>query len=183
MPRSDAKLKNLSEDLQAEMWRLRSTPVGEDGEAASAADGSAWSQEQVREWLEDVHGVKCSAGAFSAWQRWYGLNSRMTGAKTLASQVMEELKKSKPDLSAEEIMEYGQLVFAMEALEEKDSKGFLGFANLAEKQAARRMEQEKMSLAAKSKIEAGLEALFEQIQGNAKAEKIFRQLQKEVAAA
>lgn len=44
-------------------------------------------------------------------------------------------------------------------------------------------EREKAQQAAKSKIEAGLEALFEEIKGNRKAEALFAQLKQEVKAA
>lgn len=183
MARSDAKLKTLPDEIQAEMWRMRTTPVDAEGRACAPADGSAMSQAEVREWLADTHGVDCSSGAFSVWECWYRLELKFRSANDVALQSMEALQRLNPGISPEKVMEHGQLVFSAKAIAEDDAKTFARFADIAERKAGRLQEAEKFKASQKSKIEAGLDALAEAIKGNKAAEAIYRELKKEVAKA
>lgn len=181
MARADAKLKTLPEEIQAEMWRMVTTPVDAEGMPCAPADGSAMTAVEVLAWLADTHGVESSTGAFSEWRRWYPLQRRISSASSTAEQAMEERKRLDPSISPDELMAFGQLVFSMEALNERDAKSFARFADIAERRAARLQEAEKFKASQKSKIEAGLDALAETIKGNKAAEKIYRELRKAVA--
>lgn len=183
MARSDAKLKTLPEDIQAEMWRMRKTPVDAEGRPCKPKEGSAMSQEAVLEWLHDTHEVSSSTGAFSEWERWYSLELKFRAADDIALQSMEALKRLDPSISADRVMEHGQLVFSMKAMGEDDAKTFAKMAELSERRAARLQEAKKFDAAQKSKIETGLDALGEFIKGNKAAERAYADLRKVIAEA
>lgn len=183
MARADAKLKTLPEDIQAELWRLITTPVDAEGRPCPPGDGSAMTAAEALRWLAETHGVDSSTGAFSEWRRWYPLQRRISSAHLTVKQAMEERKRLDPSLSADELMEFGQLVFSMEALNERDAKGFARFADIAERRAGRLQEAEKFKASQKSRIEEGLDALAEAIRGNEAAEEIYRDLRSAVAEA
>ncbi|HRQ88172.1 MAG TPA: hypothetical protein PLA50_05205 [Bacteroidia bacterium] len=183
MARADAKLKTLPEEIQAEMWRMVTTPVDAEGRPCAPADGSAMTAVDVLAWLSDTHGVESSTGAFSEWRRWFPLQRRISSAHATVEQAMEERKRLDPSLSPDELMAFGQIVFSMEALNERDAKGFARFADIAERRAARLQEAEKFKASQRSKIEAGLDALAETIKGNQEAEAAYNHLRKVIAEA
>lgn len=183
MARSDAKLKTLPEEIQAEMWRMRTTPVDAEGRPCAPKDGSAMSQADVLAWLEDTHGVSSSAGAFSEWERWYPVQRNFNDANATAEQSMEALRSINPDLSPAKIMEHGQLVFSMLAMKQEDAKTFARFADIFERRESRIQDARKFDAAQKSKIEAGLDALGAFIKGNKAAEKAYADLRRVIAEA
>jgi len=183
MARSDAKLKTLPEDIQAEMWRMRRTPVDAEGRPCKPKDGSAMSQEAVLEWLLDTHSVSSSTGAFSEWERWYPVEKNFREANETAEQSMEDLRRMNPDISPIKVMEHGQLVFSMKAMKQEDAKTFARFADIFERREARLQDAKKFDASQKSAIEKGLDALGEFIKGNKEAEKAYAHLRKVIAEA
>lgn len=181
MARADAKLKTLPEEIQAELWRLITTPVDSKGRACPPADGSPMTAAEALAWLLDTHDVDSSSGAFSEWRRWYPLQQRISSAQLTVQQAMSERKRLDPSISADELMEFGQMVFSMEALNERDAKSFARFADIAERRAGRLQEAEKFKASQKTKIEEGLDALAEKIKGNEEALALYSQI-KEVLA-
>lgn len=183
MARSDAKLKTLPEEIQAEMWRMRKTPVDAEGRPCKPKDGAAMSQAEVLAWLEDTHGIVSSAGAFSEWERWYPVEANYREANETAEQSMENLRRMNPDISPIKVMEHGQLVFSMKAMRQDDAKTFARFADIFERREARLQDAKKFDASQKSAIEKGLEALGEFIKGNKAAEKAYADLRKVIAEA
>lgn len=116
------------------MWRLRRTPVDAEGQSVPPAEGSAWTQEAVRGWLRDVHGVSCSSGAFSEWERWYPVSQRLTGAKHYALDIKELLRSRDPDLEIEQLDRYGDLAFRKMAFDLDDAELFAEMRKLTLKE-------------------------------------------------
>jgi len=145
MARSDARLKTLPEEIQAEMWRLRIAPVDDEGNPAQPADGAAWSQERVRQWLEDVHSVSTSSGAFSEWERWYGVASRLRGAKDYADDIKSLLKSRDPKMEVEQLDAYGDLAFRKRALDLDDAELFAEMRKIGQRDRHLDQQKEKLS--------------------------------------
>lgn len=124
MARSDAKLKTLPEDIQAEMWRMRTTPVDADGSPCKPSEGAPMTQAEVLEWLEDVHRVHSSAGAFSAWESWYGTQRTVGNTKQQTLDLMEALRSKHPEASEDDIIRMGQVWFSLRSMETGDAKIF-----------------------------------------------------------
>lgn len=124
MARSDAKLKTLPEDIQAEMWRMRTTPVDAEGMTCAPGEGSAMSQAEVREWLAATHGVSSSAGAFSGWESWYATQRLVGNTKQQTLDLMEAMATRFPGVSEADLMRQGQVWFSLKSLENGDAKLF-----------------------------------------------------------
>jgi hypothetical protein len=146
MARSDAKLKTLPEDIQAEMWRMRTTPVDADGSPCKPSEGAPMTQAEVLEWLEDVHRVHSSAGAFSAWESWYGTQRTVGNTKQQTLDLMEALRSKHPEASEEEILEMGQMWFSLRSMETGDAKIFEKMYRLRLLRKSSEMDSRKLAL-------------------------------------
>jgi len=167
-PRADAKLKNLPAEVQEEMFRRANT-------------GST--VEEILAWVNSEHSVKSSEGAFSGWYSWFVLRKRMEKAKSRAAQATEEFATANPDAKLEDLERLGQMVFTAETIEGGDIGAYVKLMELKLRRAAQEIERSKLATAAKTKIEAGLDALFVEIKGNDRAEKLFAELKEAVANA
>ena len=78
-------------------------------------------------------------------------------------------------------MRLGQIVFTAEAVEDGDAKAFVALRRLTIAEKARELDRAKLDATLKTKLELGLDALFEEIKGNAKAEELFNELRATVA--
>lgn len=162
--RADAKLKNLPRQIRDELWRMRNPE--DDGEKVRYVD--------ILMWLKSK-GIESSLGALTPYYAWEKAERRIERAHDRANQARENLAKD-PNATAADVARVGQIVFTSEVVESGNVKAFVALERL-------RMEREKMEEATKSKIEAGLDALFEQIQGNPQALVIYQQLREVVKAA
>ena len=186
-PRADSKLKNLPEEDQAGIWAMLHP---------TSKDTPAMTLEAVAVAIQASHGFSVAISTLSEWHSWYSLERRMLNARNRANQTALQLAAN-PDFTPEEIDRAAQTVFTSEMLEGGNVKGYVALATLALqretiKQNAARIElskqaleheKQKLTTAAKTKIEAGLDALFAEIKGNPKAEQLFRQLQEVVKKA
>jgi len=102
-PRSDSRLKTL--------------PEGE--QAALAEYLTSHGLADTREWLA-ARGVKTSVAALSDFNGWYSLRRRLERRGTVVETLLEGLKERQPELSAEQVFEIGQGLFAALAIEEQD---------------------------------------------------------------
>jgi hypothetical protein len=75
------------------------------------------------------------------------------------------------------------MVFTAETIENGNVKAYVELVKLQLQAAKQAIEREKITAAAKTKIEAGLDALLAEIQGNPKAMALFNQLKEAVAKA
>ncbi len=175
-PRADAKLKNLSPEEQEQLWQYLNTPLVEGGERRMPT------LEEAQVQVPLMFGFTVSIGSLSEWRAWHALNLRMANATERAGQTRLELLRNS-DLTPEDIERVAQTVFAAETLQKGDVEGYVRLAKLRLAAGKQAIEREKITAAAKTKIEAGLDALFAEIQGNPKALKLFKELKEVVSKA
>ena len=169
--RADAKLKNMPSEVLDELWELRH-PEEE--------DGRVWTLTEIAAWIPDRFGFPMGKSAVGDFYRWLQLKRRCDAAAARALQAKLELAKD-PNINSDDIDRMGQTIFAAEALEFGDVKAYVALAKLKLAASKQALESQKLVTAAKDKIEAGLDALFAEIKGNAKAEKLFAELKAVVA--
>jgi hypothetical protein len=106
-PRSDAKLKTLPEDRQAEiaLYALDHTLV------------------ETRDWLQ-ANGIDVSHTVVSRFLTWHHLKQQMAKNELVVSELLKTLAEQNPNLTAERLAELGQIFFASLALEKQDPKAW-----------------------------------------------------------
>ncbi len=171
MPRADAKLKTLPEGEQETLWLLL-TPTD--------ATVPPYTLEALMVHIEEEYGFAVSLSTVSEWRSWYALKRRMEQAAARATQAKLELAKD-PSITAEDIDRVAQTVFMAEAVEGMSVKGYVQLAKLRLQREKHELEKDRLTLASKSKVEAGLDALAAELKGNKKATKIFAELKAELA--
>lgn len=172
-PRADSKLKNLPDSDQEAIWTLMHP---------ADAETKAWTLDAVAAHVQESYQFSVALSTLSEWHAWYALKLRMDMAAERANQTALRLAKDS-DLSPEDIERVAQTVFTAETLQGGDVDGYVKLAKLRLASSKQAIEREKITAAAKTKIEAGLEALFAEIKGNKKAEALFAQLQEVVKSA
>jgi hypothetical protein len=172
-PRADSKLKNLPEAEMEAIWLLMHP---------ADTETQAWTLDAVAVHVQDTYRFSVALSTLSEWHAWYALKRRMEMAAQRANQTSIELARNS-DLSPEDIERVAQTVFTAETLERGDVGGYVQLAKLRLASSKQAIEREKIAASAKTKIEAGLDALLAEIQGNPKALKLFTDLQEAVAKA
>lgn len=173
-PRADAKLKNLPEEAQEALWRLRHPSEGEERKPMTL--------EELQCEVPPRHGFTVSLAALSEWHNWYALKLNINNAQERAEQLRAEMAQS-GSFTAEQIERAGQVYFMSQAVGEGDPKTFFLMAKIGLQREQQTLDRDKLTSATRSKIEAGLEALFQEIKGNARAEKLFAELKEVVSKA
>jgi hypothetical protein len=147
--RADAKLQNLPEERQAEIWRLLHP---EDGgqpltlEAAAAA-------------LPGMVGFGVALSTLSAWRAWFALKRRLEAAADRAEQVKLELAKD-PSFTPDDLERAGQTLFTAEAIEEGNVRAFVALVRERNRAKALGVLERRVALLeekaaeAKAKLEA-----------------------------
>jgi len=170
--RADAKLKNLPEaDLEV-LWSFRNPDPG----------GKKITFSKIRVEIPLRYGITVSQSTLSEFYAWLRLKKRLERAESVAQQARDELAKD-PEISTAALDRFADKVFTTEALDTNNVKGYVAIAKLRLARDKQAFDREKLSALVKSKIEAGLDALFVEIKGNARAEALFLQLKTEVQAA
>lgn len=173
-PRADAKLKNLPEDAQEALWRLRHPSEGEDRKPLTL--------EELQCEVPLRYGFTVSLASLSEWHNWYALKQGINNAQARAEQLRAEMAQS-GSFTAEQIERAGQVYFMSQAVGDGDPKTFFLMAKIGLQREQQSLEREKLSAATRSKIDAGLDALYEEIKGNPRAEKLFAELREVVSKA
>jgi len=168
-PRADSKLDTLPESRVLE---LRDGLLG------------GWRYDDALSWLSTECAVSSSLSALSAFFKRH-CAPVMKDRRQIAALKAETLvgEAGRTDWNAATLELVKQVSFEMMAGEHLDPKISEKFIKLILKADSQDAAREKIKAAAKTKIETGLEALFEEIKGNAKAEGLFKLLQQEVAKA
>ena len=138
--RKDAKLKGLDPAVQAELYAVRS-------------EGG---QDEAMAWL-DGQGVESSTGALSEWFSWYGLALRMVAADQRRDQIMAAKLLEHPEADLRAIADYGDAMFLLESITEKDSSAYTALRRVMEKGKDHELATKKFEeqvAAAKKEIEA-----------------------------
>lgn len=184
MPRADAVLKNLPREALNELWELK-YPADEETRAMTLLAICAYLPVRFK--------VSLGKTALGDFYQWLGLQRRMWARESMVDQVKELLAKD-ASLSVEQVKAAGQRLFMADGILEKDVRTFAMAADLegadyrakqkdaelALRRESNEIAREKLTAATRSKIEAGLDALYGEIKGNVNAERIFAQLQEVV---
>lgn len=175
--RGDSILGTLPEERQAEI----------------AAYAQEHTLKETAAWLK-ADGITVSPAALSLWLSSWSLRQRFTLADADTVEFIRLLKERNPNLPESELQQFGAEYFQMQAMKMGDAKTFLKFATartkaemekakLAQKDRALEFDQTKFAASLKTKIEHGLDALFEEIKGNAEARALFEKFKAVVTKA
>lgn len=165
-PRGEAKLKNLPDALQEELFQfLRKN-----------------TQEKALAWLDNTHGVCSSARALSEFFTWYPRQGYIRQAASIADQIKSEASKL-PQLQkdAQTVSQVAQVTFEILAAQNRDSKFFLELQRERREERRLVLEREKHEWAKKSDVEKALDALQAEISGDKVALDLWHQLSKRLA--
>ncbi len=171
-PRADAKLKNLPEAELRVLWEFRNPEQG----------GKKLKFAAIRAEIPLRYGVTVSGSTLSDFYDWLKVWKRWRDATAFAQQARSELAKD-PTVPDEELDKFAERVLKIEAAVNKDVKGYVALRRMKIAETNAAANRDKLTAAAKSDIEKGLDALQAEIQGNPKAMKLFAQLQEVVSKA
>ena len=144
-PRSDSRLKTLLPSRQEQI----------------ADYASSHSLEETKTWLGE-DGVRTSTAALSEFLSWWALKQQLSRNETTVESVLEQLKRSRPDLTEEDLFAAGQSFFSALAIEQRDAKTWKRTQDLKFKAQVLKFEREKFEFnAARAALEAldGLKAI------------------------
>jgi len=108
--RSDSRLKNLPEERQDEIIAYMSAP--------------GVTMDATVKWLAE-DGVKTSKASLSEFRSWWVLQQQFREASDDTQTMVELLKETRPDLSAEALEDYGDRVFALKSLKAQDAETYI----------------------------------------------------------
>lgn len=204
-PRPDAKLLNLPEERQRQIWEWCKKPADRDPETGEAIPGTGGQTYALAQLAAD--GCKVSRDTLSRACSFWRLQEDFSVADTEAKQVEEFLRHEFADVTPDKIAKAGQLVFTMRAKNSGDSETFVALENLrlsreiaetkgaleqaklelrkvaeSRSQEALKLEREKFKASIRTKVEAGLAEIAEQVKGNKAAEAALTKLQEAIAS-
>lgn len=159
--RGDSKLKTLSPDKQKLIieWMQSGT------------------RDQARRKCAGELGVETSGAALSEFYSWWHLGRQLTTAAEFANSVKEDLKGlAGLHVDEEQLGLIGQTIFEKQALEAGNFKQFYHLRVLRQKDRKLKLEFDKLKERVQGKIEAGLDALAQEIKGNAEAEGLLARI-------
>lgn len=161
-PRGDAKLKTLPDALQESLWQqLRRTSLA-----------------KAQTWLLEKHAVKSSAGALSEFFSWFPRQATLRSAAATSDELAATLRKMPElQLSAAQAKQVAQVNFEIQAARDRDPALFAALRKGLLEERRQALEEAKFEHAKKEEWEKGLDALLDEIKGNADAEKHFAALQ------
>lgn len=108
IPRADAKLKRLSEPVQARIWEMLQQP--------------GCKQSDVLKWIKDECDVRSSAAALSDFLSWYAARQEARSNEARVSAFLDEERNLHPELTDEQLFERGQRAFSLLAIARQDAK-------------------------------------------------------------
>jgi hypothetical protein len=163
-PRSDSRLKTLPEERQEQ--------IAEYARGHSLAETVTWLKED---------GFVTSAAALSEWLSWYLLRDQLERNANTVESVLDELKRSRPDLTEAELFAAGQAFFSALAIEQRDAKSWKRTQDLRIKSQALKIEEARFQrdtceLFLKWSADQRANAIVESKAGNAEKIEALRQL-------
>lgn len=156
-PRSDAALKNLSEDRQADIATYLETH----------------SLAQTAEWLKD-DGIKTSLRALSEFRSWYLLRTQLAENHSTVETLLAEFKKENPATSPEKVQAMGQAFFSAMAMQKQDIKPWFLAQQLELKKQAQALDREKFTESRKSDQDRALERCLEEARAFPEVQDLFK---------
>jgi hypothetical protein len=113
-PRSDSRLKTLTDERQAQIAKFATVNT--------LADTVSWLKGS---------GTQTNTNSLSKFLRWYRLNQQQSRSESAILKMVAELAKKDPNLAAERLYEVGNLLFAGSALEQQDPRAWYHLQQLA----------------------------------------------------
>ena len=165
-PRSDSKLDSLPESRVLEL-----------------RDGlmSGWSHEECKSWLALECHLTCSGSALTNFYKRHCVplirESRQLAA-VKAETIVDGAGRTDWNTATMELVK--QVSFEMLSGQRTDPKVAEKFVKLVLKADAQTQTKDKAKELAKSKVDAGLDAMFAEIKGNKAAEAAFKSLQEAI---
>jgi len=158
--------------------------MSEDRAAEVADYARTHSLSETVAWLAN-DGLKTSHTSLSRWLHRWTLQQRLLEAESSANEFRDWLAHSFPNLSEKELDRRAGLMFQFKAVKSGDAKTYLAFATARHKakmdkarfdqrERAMTQDREKWLAAQRTKIEAGLDALFLEVKDNAEARELFQ---------
>lgn len=163
--RSDAKLKNLPEEELLVLWGYRNPEPG----------GKKLKFSAIQAEIPLRYGVTVSGSTLSEFYAWLKVWKRWRDAQAFALQARAELAKD-PTISDAELDRFAERVLKAEAAVNKDVKGYVSLRRMTLAERKEDRERDKLTLATKTDVEKGLDALAAEIEGNAPAMAIYQKL-------
>ena len=108
LPRADAKLKRLSEAVQARIMEMCAQP--------------GMKQTDVLKWIKDECDVRSSPAALSEFLSWYAARKEARQNEARVSAFLDEERNLHPELTDEQLFERGQRAFSLLAIARQDAK-------------------------------------------------------------
>lgn len=128
-PRGDSRLKTLPPERQRAIFEKMQTCT-----LAEAV-----------KWLRD-DGFETSDGALSEFGSWYGLKQRFTAAEDTSQHFVEMLKQADFGMSADQLLEAGNLMFIAQATQANDAETFINLGKLLLAKNKGKLNSEKLKL-------------------------------------
>lgn len=144
---------------------------------------AGWSHEECKSWLAVECGITVKSG--STLTMFYKrhcaplVKERRRLAAVKSELYVKESGRTDWDAATKELI--SQITFEMLDGQRTDPLVAEKFVKLVLKRDAQEQSRDKIVAAKQTKIESGLEAMFAEIKGNAKAEAAFKQLQEVLA--
>lgn len=160
-PRGEAILKNLSYGLQEEIWQYANHTT----------------LDKTCAWLVEKHAVKVSASTLSKFCSWYPRSYTLRRAASTSSELLETLRKM-PELrvTADQAAQVAQVNFEIQAAQDRDPTLYAALRRGELERKRLELDREKFEHDRKKDWEQGLDALHEEIKGNAEALQHFERM-------
>lgn len=163
--RADAKLRDLPKADLLFLWSCRNPAPGEKRITFA----------RIRAEILPRYGTTMSGSTLSDFYAWLKVWKRWEDAKEFAAQARMELAKD-PLVSDEELDKFSDRVMKTEVAVNKDVKGYVAIRKLGLAEKREAFNRDKLTAATKTDVEKGLDALAEEIQGNAPAMVLYQKL-------
>ena len=184
-PSRDGQRMNRKQPIKSPLYAM-----SEEQAAAVADHARTHTIPKTVAWLAQ-NGLKTSNTALGRWLSTRRLNQRLLAAESRVLRFKDWMKRSFPDIPEAEVERRANLMFQFEAVEFGDSKTYLAFstarhrtkmdhARFDQRERGMAFDREKWLAAQRTKIEAGLDALYLEIKDKAEARQLFQKF-KDVA--
>jgi hypothetical protein len=97
---------------------------------------------ETRVWLGE-DGLRTSQAALSEFLSWFSLRQQLSRNEQTVESVLDQLKRTRPDLTEEDLFAAGQSFFSALAIEQRDTKGWKRTQDLRMKRELVRLERQK----------------------------------------
>jgi hypothetical protein len=166
--REDAKLKTLSDEDHDFLWLER----WKDGVEGKTNKTLA----KIRMEIPLRYGFTVSMDTVSRFFEWLAYKRECAADKAAAEQSKEEWLVKHPEATREELMEVGDIQFLSRAIRRGDDEAHVRLTRSITARMKVAADKEKAADARLNKVEAGLDALYQEIQGNPAALKAYAQM-------